>query len=72
MLGKETQVWICERAHDGRSWAAHTKEYVQVLLDESAFKEPTQEQASDPSFSNVRKVRITEVGKWSVKGVLIE
>jgi len=72
MLGKETQVWICERAHDGVSWAAHTKEYVQVLLEASAFKEPTQEQAADPSFSNIRRVRITEVGKWSVKGVLIE
>ena len=63
MVGKRYKVWITERAHDGKSWAAHTKSYVQVLLD-----------GDDPRITpgSTAMVEVTEASKWSVRGKLVE
>ena len=71
LVGSETTVWVCERAHDGKSWAGHTKEYVQVLLPEEAFKMPEKGKEGDKGFVNTRKARIVDAGKWSVRGEVI-
>lgn len=63
MVGKRYKVWITERAHDGKSWAAHTKSYVQVLLD-----------GEDPRITagSTATIEVTEASKWSVRGKLVE
>lgn len=63
MVGSRHKVWVTERAHDGKHWAAHTKSYVQVLLD-----------GEDPRImpGSTAMVEITEASKWSVRGKLVE
>lgn len=63
MVGKRYKVWITERAHDGKSWAAHTKCYVQVLLsgDDDRI-----------TAGSTAMIEVTEASKWSVRGKLVE
>ena len=69
LVGRTVPVSVCERAHRPGQWAAHTKEYVQVLLDDAAFAFPDPALlASGKPFQRMN-VRITGAGKWSVTGV---
>ena len=72
LVGRTVPVTVCERAHRPGQWAAHTKEYVQVLLDDSAFAFPDQALLSSGKPFHRLNVRITSAGKWSVTGVPVD
>ena len=63
LVGRETQVWINEMAHDKVNYAAHDISYVQVIV---------------PPLKDIDlmgkscRVKITESGKFFVRGEIIE
>lgn len=72
LVGRTVPVSVCERAHRPGQWAAHTKQYVQVLLDDSAFSFPGPDLLQSGKPFQCMNVRITSAGKWSVTGVPVD
>jgi threonylcarbamoyladenosine tRNA methylthiotransferase CDKAL1 len=64
LIGTEARVWVTELAHDGKHWAAHTKQYVQVLIEKSKITMPE----TGGRCCCCCTVRIESAGKFSVTG----
>ncbi|GAQ84969.1 Hypothetical protein KFL_002150050 [Klebsormidium nitens] len=61
MEGRVERVWVTDTATDGHKLVAHTKNYIQVLLE-----------AQEGLLGSNVYVRITSVSRWSVTGEVLE